>query len=103
MLRLADRDELRWRLLQPREQVADLAHREALEGSVRLRLSCVPLDVELVSDVAVQVNAFGPHGLDDLPRERERNRLVSQEVPAHRGGDHPPLVADDRILESPLG
>ena len=59
-------------------------------------------DVELVVDVAVEVEALGLDGVDRLARERERDRDVAQELAGTRVGDDGALVADDRIVETGL-
>ena len=76
--RVADRDELRRRLRQPGEQVADRVHLQVLERRVRLRGGRVLGDVELVVDVAVERVALRLDGRDRLARELERDRLVPQ-------------------------
>ena len=97
---LADDDELRRRLVEPREQVADLVDRQAWK-SAYARASVRHLrDVQLVVHVAVEVEPAGHRG-DRLARGLERDRHVAEE-PARRVGDDGALVADDEPVEPEL-
>ena len=71
-LRLADHDDLRRRPVEPREEVADGVRLEPRVRRVGHRLVVQRLDVELVIDVDVHVEAGGVHRLDHLVRERAR-------------------------------
>ena len=102
LLGVVDRHELRGRLLEPREQVADLVDDEVLKAGVALGFRRRLGDVELVVDVAVEAKALGLDRRDRLPRKLERNRDVAEEAAARRLGDHGPLVADDGIVDPEL-
>jgi hypothetical protein len=98
-VRLADRDELRRRLVEPVEKRADDGDREVLELGVGSCFRRLRGDVELVADVAVEAVALLLDGGDRLAREGERDRLVAQEFPAFGVGDDRPLVADNGVAE----
>src|SRR5439155_14538853 len=85
--RIADGDELRRRLVEPRKEVADRVDGELLEACIRLRLGSLAYNVELVVDVDVQREALRLDGGDRLARELERDRHVAQELARVRAGD----------------
>ena len=99
---VVDGDELRRRRREPGGEVADLVQREVLEAGVALGLRRHLGDVELVVDVAVDVEALRADGGDRLARELERDRLVAQELAGARVGDDGALVADDRVVDAGL-
>src|SRR5687767_10789620 len=101
--RLADRDELRRRLFQPREQISDLMHGYALERCVAIGLRCRARDVELIVDVAIHGETLLLEAGNRLTRQSEWDRLVPQEAAAVRIGDDRALVADDRLRQLGLG
>ncbi len=101
-LRVADGDELRRVVVQPLVQRADDVDLDPLEVGVRARLRRHLGDVQLVVDVAVDVEAGVDDGVDRLERDGARNRNVPQELAGHRVGDDGALVADDRIVEPRL-
>ena len=96
--RLADRDELRGRLREPLDQVADDVELDPVQLGVLPRMRRVGRNVELVVDVDVRRVALLGQRRDRLARELERQRLVPQPVPVGVGDDGA-LVADDRRVE----
>ena len=96
---VADADDLRRRLRQPRLDVADGVDRDLLEAGVRLRACGHARDVELVADVDVRVVALGLDGGDRLARELEVDRDVQEPLPVGADDDGA-LVADDRVVQT---
>ena len=72
---------------------------ELLELGVAPRLGRHLRDVELVVDVAVEVEAGLEHGVHRLPRLGERDGEVEKELARRGVGDDGSLVADDEIVE----
>ena len=70
-VRLADRDELGRRCVEPGEQVADLGHRQVLEARVGLGVRRVLGDEELVVDVDVRRMAELLERRDRVTRHRQ--------------------------------
>ena len=87
---------------EPRGEVSDRVEREVLEARVALGLRRHLGDVELVVDVAVDVEALLLEDGDRLARELEWDRLVPQELTGGRVGDDGALVADDRVVDPGL-
>ena len=85
LVRVADDDELRRRLRQPGEQVADRVDDEVLEARVRVRLGRLVGDVELVVDVDEDRVAERLDCRDHLARLGLGHRHVAQEL-ARRPG-----------------
>src|SRR6266852_2297469 len=75
---------------------------DVLKIGIRARLRRHLGDVELVVDVAVDVEPGRDDGVDRLECNRARDRNVAEELAAHRIGDDGALVADDRVVESGL-
>jgi hypothetical protein len=97
--RIADRDELRRIVVEPRAEVAHCVDLEMLEVGVPPCLRRHLGDVEMVVDVAVEMEAGGEHGVHRLTRLRQRDRDVKEELTGRRIGDDGSLVADDEIVE----
>src|SRR5205085_2403350 len=100
--RVVDHDELRRRIAQPGEDVADLVQLDVLEVGVLARTGSDLGDVELVRHVAVHPEPFVVQRPNRVERELERDGHVSQPLPGLRFRDDGALVADDRVVEPRL-
>ena len=76
--RIAHDDELRRRALEPLPQRADGMDRQVLEVRVCAGLLRHLRHVELVADVAVEVEALGDDCIDRLERRIESDRLEQE-------------------------
>ena len=85
--------------MKPLVQWPDRVDLESLEVRVGARFRRHLGDVQLVVDVAVDVEPGGDDGVDRLERGRARDRQVPQERAGDRIGDNRALVADDGIVE----
>ena len=101
-LGIADGDELGRVGVEPRPEIADRVDLEVLEVGVRARFTCDPGHVELVVDVAVEVEVRVLDRGDRLERELARDRHMPQPPLAHRLRDDGALVADHRVVEPGL-
>jgi hypothetical protein len=98
-IRLGDGDELRRRLVEPREQVAHLGHGQVLEAGVGARVLRFARHEELVIDVDVGGEAELLERGDGFACDVELERLVEEELTRSRVDDGGALVADDRFLD----
>src|SRR5205823_12382432 len=80
LVRIAGHDELRRRLVEPLQQIADLVQLDVLKACVLLRVPRHMRDVKLVVDVAVERPAALLDCVDRVARELERDRDVAQKL-----------------------
>ena len=95
-----DDHELRRRPLEPAEQVSHHRDRDVLEVGISAGVRRHLGDEELVVDVAVEPEALGLDSRDRLPRERDRDRLVQEELSRRRLDDGGALVTDQRLFDT---